>query len=241
MKKILKKLDKLGFGWLLVWGAIYVAFLVMGADKESDVVATTLKYGGLILCFIYVLLYARRDVYLVLAMGLTVIADGILVYNNVSEIGVGVFLLVQVAHLLRFTQIRSVSPLVPLLLAGLAVGFGLIQNEVPMMFVLAVAYAVLIFTNIYQVAKWYKVEKSSASKYALVGFLLFLLCDVCVGISYLTTTVTLPHFVTILANYMAWVFYLPAQISLALSGRRAGFDEIVEIPETLLDPGAESL
>lgn len=225
---MINQLRRLGFGWILIWALIYVGFLLLGMKKDNELFATILKYGGLILCFVYVLVYARRDVFLVLALGLTVIADGILIYNNVSEAGVGVFILVQVAHFLRFSQIRSVSPLVPILAAALIILVGVLQSLVPLMFVLAAAYAILIFTNIYEAVRWYRKERSDVSHHAMIGFVLFFLCDLCVGVSYLTTTGALPQTITILANYLAWVFYLPSQINLAFSGKRADYEERLE-------------
>ena len=228
MKNIFRYLDSLGLGWIVIWAMIYVGFLLLGMTKDNELFATILKYGGLVLCFIYVLLYARRDVFLVLALGFTVIADGILIYNNVSELGVGVFILVQVAHFLRFSQIRSVSPLIPILAAMLVVSFGFLQRGIPIMFILATAYGILIFTNIYEAVRWYKSERSDMARHALVGFILFFLCDLCVGVSYLTTTEALPQTITLLANYLAWVFYLPSQVNLALSGKRAELEEMSE-------------
>lgn len=219
--------------WLILWLLIYVAFLTLEIITGKCLAVTILKYSGLVVCFLYVLIYAREDVFLVLALLFTLVADGILAFDNISESGVLVFILVQSLHLLRFSQIRRTSPIIPLLLAALVIVVGVIQKEVPLMFVLAIAYGVLIFTNIYEAYKWHRVDKSGPSRCALFGFILFFLCDLSVGISYLTTTATWPHTINILTSYFAWVFYLPAQVLIALSGRRKEFKTKVSDPSEI--------
>ena len=242
MKRTFKRKNKIGVLWIIAWSVIYAAFLALGAIKATDLYATILKYVGLILCFLYVLVHSRKDVYLLLALLLTLVADGILIFNNVSLLGVAVFILVQTMHLFRFTQIRATSPLLPILAVAVIIVVGLLQNEIPIMFVFAIAYAVLMFTNIFEAAKWHAVERSRVSLYALIGFILFLLCDICVGVSYVTTTETLPHMITMAMNYTAWAFYLPAQIFIALSGKReADFEEVAALSEADLNARTETL
>ena len=219
--------------WLIIWLLIYLGFLILEIITGKCLAVTILKYSGLVLCFLYVLIYARKDTFLVTAMLLTLIADGILVFNNVSEWGVLVFILVQVAHLLRFSAILRKTPLIPVLLTMLVTVVGLLQKEIPLMFILSMAYGVLMFANIYKAFCWCKLDRSAASKCALFGFILFLLCDISVAFSYVTTTATLPHTITILASYFAWMFYLPAQVLITLSGKKRDFEteEILELPK----------
>ncbi|MBR3414449.1 hypothetical protein IKG73_00300 [Candidatus Saccharibacteria bacterium] len=234
---MMKKLKELGISWIVVWFLVYVAFLILGMNKENEVITTTLKYGGLVLCFIYTLVYSRKDVFLVIALGLTVIADGILIYNNASEIGVLVFIFVQMAHFLRFSRIRAISPILPILASALVIILGMLQKEIPTMFILAISYGILMFTNIFEAFCWYRESRSAAAKYALIGFILFFICDLFVGLSFVTTTTTLPHTVTLFANYMAWVFYLPSQVFLAFSGKKAKFSKVyekIDLPEIKL-------
>lgn len=222
--------------WIIVWLLIYLGFLVLEIITGKCLAVTILKYSGLVLCFLYALIYARKDTFLILALFLTLIADGILAFNNVSEQGVMVFIAVQLAHLLRFAMIRRTSPLIPILLAALIIVIGLIQSEIPLMFILAMAYGVLIFTNIYEAWCWMRLDKSAAARCAFFGFILFFLCDLMVGISYITSTATLPHTVTIVTSYFAWLLYLPAQVLITFSGKRREFEmeEVLELPEIKL-------
>ena len=70
----------------------------------------------------------------------------------------------------------------------------------------------------------------------LKGFILFFLCDLMVWISYITSTATLPHTVTIVTSYFAWLLYLPAQVLITFSGKRREFEmeEVLELPEIKL-------
>lgn len=221
--------------WLILWFLIYVGFLVLEIITGKCLAVTILKYSGLVLCFLHVLIYNRKDTFLVLALFLTLIADGILAFDNVSEFGVMVFIFVQLAHLLRFSAIRRTSPLIPILLSTLIAVAGLIQKEIPMMFILAMSYGVLMFTNIYEAYRWTRTDGSGVAKCALFGFILFFLCDLMVGISYITTTATLPHTVTIVTSYFAWLLYLPAQVLITLSGEKRKFEtEVSALPEIKL-------
>ena len=219
--------------WLIVWLSVYLGFMILEIITGKCLAVTILKYGGLVLCFLYALIYERKDAYLIFALFLTLIADMILIFDSVSEVGVLVFIFVQLAHLLRFSIIRRTSLLIPVLMVALIVVAGFLQKSIPTMFVLAMAYGVLIFTNIYEAFRWCKLDKSAASRCAFFGFILFFLCDLSVGISYITTTATLPHTVTILTSYFAWMFYLPAQVLITLSGNRKSFkrERVLDIPE----------
>ena len=57
-----------------------------------------------------------------------------------------------------------------------------------------------------------------------------------VGISYITSTATLPHTVTIVTSYFAWLLYLPAQVLITFSGKRREFEmeEVLDLPEIKL-------
>ena len=218
--------------WLILWLLIYLGFLVLEIITGKCLAVTILKYSGLVICFLYALIYARKDTFLILALVLTLVADGILAFDNVSEFGVMVFITVQLAHLLRLSIIRRTSPLIPILFAALVTVIGLIQKEIPLMFVLAMAYGVLIFTNIYEAWRWWRLDRSTMARCAFFGFVLFFLCDLMVGISYITTTATLPHTVTIVTSYFAWLLYLPAQVLITLSGKKKGFETgSLELPE----------
>ena len=219
--------------WLIVWFLVYLGFMILEIITGKCLAVTILKYGGLVLCFLYALIYERKDTYLIFALFLTLVADMILIFDSVSEIGVLVFIFVQLAHLLRFSIIRRTSLLIPVLMVALIIIAGFLQKSIPTMFVLAMAYGVLMFTNIYEAYRWCKMDKSGAARCALFGFILFFLCDLSVGISYITTTATLPHTITILTSYFAWMFYLPAQVLITLSGNRKSFkrERILDIPE----------
>lgn len=229
----MRSMKKHDIPWLILWFLIYVGFLVLEIITGKCLAVTILKYSGLVLCFLYALIYARKDTFLILALALTLVADGILAFDNVSELGAMVFIFVQLAHLLRFSAIRRTSPLIPILLAAFIMATGLVQNGIPLMFVLAMAYGVLIFTNIYEAWRWMRLDRNMVARCAFFGFILFFLCDLMVGISYITTTATLPHTVTIVTSYFAWLLYLPAQVLITLSGKRneLGAEKVSDLPE----------
>ena len=214
-------LRDIGWPWVALWFLVYVAFLVLDFLYDDVIAITILKYGSLVICLFYVLIHSKNDYFLILALCLTLIADGFLVADNSSIIGVAVFLSVQVAHLLRLSRIRNVSPLVFLALAAIILALGLFQKAVPPMFALAATYGFLIGVNIYQAARWQFRDHSLQSRACLIGLILFFLCDVCVAIAYLTSQNSIEVAIYATASYLSWLFYCPAQIALSLSGRTA--------------------
>ena len=94
-------------------------------------------------------------------------------------------------------------------------------NQIPDMYVLAFIYATSLLQNLILTHRWWKESKSNpaasdreivASTCAFAGFILFILCDLNVAVSYLSVTAVLPIALARYANFFAWLFYYPSQV-----------------------------
>lgn len=167
---------------------------------------------------------------------------------DIMELGVLVFFSAQICHLFRLTKTTSKSSqkkltnsLIgklksrPLILGFLiimisATVFNLIFVLVPPMVEICVFYAIAISANIFVSLIWVKNQPGNlTAKFALIGFILFLSCDICTGISYLATNSTFPAFLVGPANFFAWFFYYPSQIFISNSSKYVKIEPKQEI------------
>ncbi|MBQ6510899.1 hypothetical protein IJI94_02930 [Candidatus Saccharibacteria bacterium] len=202
--------------WLLIFGILYLCFLVLGLFWPNSIVVAVLKVGSIFLCFLFSVIYSRKDKTLIVAMAATFAADVILAINNVAVSGVVVFSLAQTAHFVRLSQklVRNLVSYAVIIL--IMIGVAIIR-QADLMHVVGGVYALLLLSNLFMSFRWFKSSKKLPAGCAFFGFLLFVLCDSCVATSYLSLTEILPGFLYAIANYFAWVFYLPAQILISNS------------------------
>lgn len=207
--------------WPVIWAWIFTAIVVVGIFEPTSFTLTVIKVGGIFLCFWYALITSPRDRLLQLAFLTTFIADIILAVNNTAEVGVLVFLLAQVIHTIRLEGKNYVTQIVSFILLAIA---SLIANQIwhfaPMMYVICGFYIVAIVTNIYLSWRWWRRQPENLhAGCSFWGFVLFLCCDTCTGISYLSLNGFLPHFLYALANFFAWFFYYPSQVLISNASR----------------------
>jgi len=80
-------MEKLDRKWTAIWILIYAGFLISDALFENFFGTTVLKYTGIVLCVIYAIVKFKKDYFLELALGFTLLADTILAINNTAIIG----------------------------------------------------------------------------------------------------------------------------------------------------------
>ena len=238
--------------WLLLEAAAYVLivtktdqkmpFSVSYASIVADalmtlallVIAILRRAGGLI---------ARKRlleiIFLFLAYVCTAVADFFLTITaDRYEIAVGVFLGAQVFHFLRITIARHdaskeagvkhpllgilLSVFARLVLSALVLAVLHVTGLCSLLNVLAAVYFVELLMNTIDAA--FTAEHAFRFAVCAAGFLLFICCDVTVGLRALseagTVYMTPDRFA--LNTYLTWVFYLPSQVLIILSVLRSG-------------------
>ena len=202
----------------LIFGILYLCFLVLGLFWPNSIAVTVLKVGSIFLCFLFSAIHHYKDKLLVLAMLATFVADVILAINNIAVAGVITFCLAQTLHFVRLSQ-KVIRNLISYAVIVIAMIVMAVFRRADLMYVVGGIYALLLLSNRFMSFRWFISSKKAPAKCAFFGFLLFLLCDLCVAISYLSLTEILPGFLYAIANYAAWVFYLPAQILISNSSK----------------------
>lgn len=163
------------------------------------------------------------------AMFITVIADLFLVILNFYILGVVSFSIVQIIYSTRHDPKNQKTTLINFFITFLCILLlyfilKIFVKEISILLSLAIFYAVCLLTSVTKAVKAYKNNLyPSPNKYMIaLGMILFLLCDICVALSNATIIVPMVgHFIISLqqiASFLVWIFYVPSQLLLALSG-----------------------
>ena len=182
----------------------------------NESLITVLKLGGILSCVFYVKLYAPKDIWLALALLVTLAADIILALDNTSMWGVLCFCLTQMLHTARLEKIPAQTTPYYLMAIAIIVAMGLIM-ELNLTVVFAGAYAFLLINNVGISLKQHNLKRSLMARFGAAGFCLFLLCDICVAGSFLAGSGIIPIALKRILDFLAWVFYFPSQIFIANS------------------------
>ncbi|MBU5482703.1 hypothetical protein KQI86_00105 [Clostridium sp. MSJ-11] len=217
---------------------LYFLFLYMDLFNVGIFIASdSIKYICTILCFIISLMtgkdsFNRRDL-LLLQGGLffTVLADLCLLIRDYFTLGVFFFCIVQILYSIRYkstevklTLLRFITISYITIIVYLMVNFWIIEFD--LLFAAAFFYLLCLIISITRAIKACKNDiYPSPNKYMiLLAMLLFLLGDINVGLYNITRLVNLSgELPTLLHNtsgILIWIFYLPSQVLLSLSGYR---------------------
>ena len=180
--KLLEYATKIDMIWLVIWGTIFVSFVVLDSifqtaypgenvfwsltNGEQTVIikvvengtfigVTLLKYIGIVLSFIYARKKFPRDHILQIALGFTLLADTILTFDHVSVFGVLAFCFAQYFHIARFAKVKPKAFITWTIFVLLLLIFGW-YHQIPDMYVLAFIYASSLAGNIILTRRWWK-------------------------------------------------------------------------------------
>ncbi len=186
---------------------IYLCFLagdLFGFDTSL------IKYAGIVLCFLRALYKKNRII--ALAFGLTLISDFfLLILNRYYVVGVCFFVLVQMTYL-YFLYRENCNPY--LVLRGVLFVAGMILLLVNRQTGVLNTAVLFYFTNL--LGNTMSSFSNSNLGIMSLGFVLFVCCDICVGLNNLLPPGTLLRVV----NFSMWFFYLPSQVLICLGSER---------------------
>lgn len=233
---------------LVLIAVLYILFLYVDFSNINLMVSSDImKYTSIILCFFTSIITNRcalhiQDIFL-LRLGLlaTVFADLFLVILEYPTLGVIFFSIVQIIYSIRYDVIKTHSIIANYLyLFFIIIIAYLISNffiEIDFLYAIALYYSIAIIISISKAIKAYKSNLyPSPNKYLiLVGMILFLLCDVNVGIYNITKIINYSEsFYDRLrnaSNLLIWIFYLPSQVLLSLSGYNFNISLNIKTPQ----------
>lgn len=208
---------------ILVIIVIYISFIIMDLKGQDT---RLLKYLSIILCFILSSLIGNRGVdkmdtrLLQLALFFTTIADLNLVILKEFFTGIAVFCIVQIIYTIRHSRniILSKRNFRVLLVEGIVILILIIMLNLPLyidkvLFIIASIYSILLLTSVFMA--FGTIKRGFYSKinsyFIIIGMSLFLLCDINVGLYHIGK---IQH----ISGILVWLFYLPSQLFLSLSG-----------------------
>lgn len=207
--------------------AIYIAFLYF--DLSGGVSTTYLKYSGVLLCFACALVSAfvcgKDGALLTVSLFFTAVSDlFILVLDKYYEIGVGTFIVVQIAYFVRIYLQNGKKPYLSATIRAVGIAAAIIalactKSLMPLTALVAV-YIVMLVGNcaeafVFAGRDWKKILFA-------IGLALFVCCDVCVGLNNFRSVlgIALPAPLLSFVSIGMWAFYLPSQVLIVLSVRK---------------------
>jgi hypothetical protein len=177
-----------------------------------------LRYLSIVLCLIYVLIIGKtKDSKLIkIALVLTLCADlFLLIIDNYYCYGVSIFCFVQFIYTYRLLLInhsqRKLRVIIQIIsIAAIEIGAKiLLPDNFDLLALVTIIYFVSLLNNIVNSVVFAKMNPLFS-----LGLVLFGLCDIFVGLSNLGTYVDFSFFTSL---DLAWLFYIPSQVLLALS------------------------
>ncbi len=231
MKSLSKKDMAVLTIYSLVMLSLYISFLIMDWREVGSYDANTwVKYTSIIVSTVFTLylfidsLIYKKDIYITLfgliAVILTLISDYfLLVKDDNYLIGVIIFSFAQISsgiriHLMNKNKtllLVSISIRVVGLISVFIVPFLLKDYDLSDTFLYTIIgfYFLNLVMN-FIISSLSLLHKRSINILLLsIGLLLFIACDICVGLSSIKNNYTL--------NDIAWIFYLPSQYLIAIS------------------------
>lgn len=215
--------------WITLWSLMFLYFftidllaLIFGERLIPRLLLNTaslVKVSTIFTCFLYASFFAPKDYLLRFALLFTFLADIILLYNNISPIGVIIFCLAQYLHISRYASLNPKLFILWSVINLFILSFTRATLAEPI-YGVAFIYANTLLLNLILAHRWIKRESYNHRRAALCnffGFALFICCDLTVLISYFARIHILPDFLFAPANFICWLFYFPSQILLTNS------------------------
>ena len=222
MPKSLRKPDPVTLVFLLIEMMLYCFILATGGT-----VLVACEFAAIVLCFVYALIRAgKRDMLLVSALACTVGADFCLVVRDPIERlwGMVFFLAAQTLYAVKLHRtVRGRALLIvriALVAAAAIIALAVLRERTDALALVSMTYYASLIANILVSARRIK-----TAPLLFIGFVPFLLCDTVIGLqvaadAYLPIAEGSRFYNILFVNFnLAWFFYLPSQVCLALSGQ----------------------
>ncbi|TAH66398.1 MAG: hypothetical protein EWM47_10180 [Anaerolineaceae bacterium] len=230
--------------FIVIQFALYGAFLSLDILEKNTILSNRIKFAVVVLCFFYVIIGKnkktnREHIFLIYALFFTVISDILILFTDYYLYGVSTFIIAQQFYGMRITELynreSSVKSkmnllrdlLIRLLYQG-ALGvlvsmFLLLMNvNIDALLGVSIFYFISICTNVVRGLKQTLLYRDKRDlKYFAIGMVIFLLCDINVGLFNMSAFLTVgPRYEMIysVAAILMWTFYAPSQVLISLSG-----------------------
>lgn len=214
-------------------------FLLLFLPKDNHIVC----YISIVLCLIFALTNINKStdgIFLCLGLLFTVISDTFLVLlkGSYTTVAMSTFLTAQICYFVKI-QVTCKSWIAYAMQAAvtaaacslfLVYAFRVLP-EVGTTVIISLIYFSLLLSNFTVSALYFRRDGVLAP-----GLLLFLLCDLTIGFDFIQNSLNLTAgFIYDVANVpfnLTWLFYLPSQVLIALSGQKGLFSALRSPPRS---------
>jgi len=176
--------------------------------------------------FTFILSKSKVNFWLMLGLTFTLLADTFLVLIQIEQtLAMLIFSFAQICYLVvlyYLNQNKKQLQISLYLRCGLFIVLSLVAG-----IVLGSAFSLLVLVSLFYFSNLifnliFSGINIKTSSLLFCGFLLFIMCDILIGLQVLTTIISTPALENVLSSLntyfdLAWVFYLPSQLLLTLS------------------------
>lgn len=223
------------YAFLFIQTILYGTFLILDILGKHISLSNYIKFTLVILCFLYVLISRNKDhgierKLLSYALAFTVISDLLILILDYYFLGVLTFILAQQLYGLRISSFYD-RPLKNfffrlfcqgIISAAVCILLWQLDILVNGLLIVSVFYFLSILTNVIRCLKYSIYNKEDRNiRYFAIGMVLFLLCDINVGLFNLSAFLPVGKafkLIYSISSILMWTFYAPSQVLIALSG-----------------------
>lgn len=228
MSKAIRKRRIMGILLLFIL-ILYIWFMYMDIfDVEDSISSDRLKFLSMTLVFI-ISLFTREDALnykdlhlLQIGLFITLIGDlFLLILDSHYVLGIFLFSIVQILYSFRyeFKNLKLTIRNFIIIFLSLSITYFIVNKlviELDFIWIMGIFYAYCLLNSVVKAFKAYryKIYPKPNRHMILIGMMLFLLCDISVAMYNVFNEGLLYN----ISSMSMWLFYLPSQVLLALSG-----------------------
>lgn len=223
---------------LIIISILYALFIYIDIfDGKFTISLDRIKYICIVLCFLISILTGKdalnkRDLCLLqLGLFFTVIADFFLIILVNNVLGVVSFCFTQIFYSIRyrsgeFKLVLKNSIIIFLLVSIFYLTVNHFIADMDILIGISLYYSIFLISNVVKSIKICKYNLyPSPNKYLIaIGMVLFLLCDINVALRSISGDIyslwNIADLYTNIFSSLVWIFYIPSQVLLSLSGYR---------------------
>jgi hypothetical protein len=223
----MEKINKfLTLGFIIVELLIYISFMIMDVFNFGDTVVIKYLSICLIIIFLMISLFVNKKIKWCYFIGLifTLIADTfLLLLDSHYYLGLLSFNIVQTLYFLplkerigKWFNIQLLARGIIFILCGI---LALTTSNIDVF--LSASYITFFILNIITISL---IKNKGDLKLLLIGLIIFLMCDLSVGLYNLSYYFDIPYNVdkvlSIISENLMWFFYLPSQVIISIYAKR---------------------
>ncbi|WMJ88575.1 lysoplasmalogenase family protein [Anaerocolumna sp. MB42-C2] len=229
--------------YILIQILIYISFMTIDITESSFYITSSfLKFSGILLCFIFTYLFYthscdRKDISILRgALFFTVISDLFILILDYYIVGLVTFCIVQSLYLIRlglWNKKLKGTDAGSLILKNFIRNFVItiialliltvVRIKLEGMIIISCFYFISILFNVIDSILLTVRAKDKNKVIFAVSMMLFILCDINVGVFNLSDFICInSKWFALLYSFSTiamWMFYLPAQVGISLSGQ----------------------